>query len=171
MKRNEKLNRKTSKTQWNQHLVNVSYMWEAQKLAPAGIWAKRLRLYVTALLNACAKRIRDRRVSYDFCGVWIGVAFSELCNVSWPCCDESPDEEDNTADANTHWCIGCDDAMLTFGSLDVISWKLWNAFFDMIFVARTKSFKYSWCSKNDAAVSLPSLVSELCDFERFFGDT
>lgn len=144
-------------------------MCEAQKLAPAGKCAKRLRLYVTALLNACAKRIRDKRVSYDFCGVWIGVVFSELCKVSWPCC-ESPAADDSTADASTHWAA-CDDAMLTFGSLDVISWKLWNAFFEIILVARTKSFKYSWCSIQDAAVSLPSLVSELCDFERFFGDT
>lgn len=141
------------------------YIWAAQKLAPAGKWAKRLRLYVTALLNACAKRIRDKRVSYDFWGVWIGVEFSELCEASWSCC-ESPD--DDTVAARVQ--CACDDAMLTFGSLDAISWKLWNAFLDIILVARTKSFKYSWCSMQAVGKSLPSLVSELCDLERFFVD-
>lgn len=147
---------------------NHPYMWAAHKLAPAGKWAKRLRLYVTAWLNACAKRIRVKRVSYDLCGVWVGVVFSELCEIS--CCCVSLD--DDTVADNGQCAFDNAVDMLTFGSLDVISWKLWNAFRDIIFVARTKSFKYSWwCSMHDVAVSLPSLVSELCDFERFFGDT
>ena len=64
----------------------------------------------------------------------MGVVFSELCSGSFG----SPDDE-----ADTVVQPACDDAMLTFGSLEVISWKLWNAFRDIIFVARTKSFKYS----------------------------